>query len=235
MPAASVVRSSGLVGPAGRPNANSVRVDSDTDTLKFGTGQSGTTEKEAMDLSSSQTVTGVKTGGTYASPTITGPTISDPTISGTVTDSSVKNGPAPVNTTAATLAIAAATHAGKLVTINKADGITVTLPAATGTGNRYRFQVGTAVASSQIRFNVTGNDSMAGIAYMHDEDTAAVSGFRASGDADQMDLNGGTKGGQVGDIVEFEDVAADKWSVLAFLSVVAGSNPATPFATGQVS
>lgn len=44
-----------------RPGSVPVRVDSDTDTFKFGTGASGTTEKEAMDLSSVQTVTGVKT------------------------------------------------------------------------------------------------------------------------------------------------------------------------------
>ena len=61
MPANNVVRSSGLIGPAGRPNANSIRVDSDTDVLTFGTGASGTTEKIAVDLSSTQTLTGVKT------------------------------------------------------------------------------------------------------------------------------------------------------------------------------
>src|SRR3990172_3399471 len=99
MPAANVVRSSGLVGPAGRPNANSVRVDSDTDTLKFGTGASGTTEKEVADLSSTQTI---GSGKTITSPTITGP----------VVQSEV------VDATAATLAVAAATHAGRIVTLN---------------------------------------------------------------------------------------------------------------------
>lgn len=57
MPAANVVRSATLIGPAGRPTANAIRVDSDTDTLKFGTGASGTTEKEVADLTSTQTLT----------------------------------------------------------------------------------------------------------------------------------------------------------------------------------
>ncbi len=46
--------------PVGGPNWNSIRTDSVGDTLVFGTGVSGTTEKTAMDLTSAQTVTGVK-------------------------------------------------------------------------------------------------------------------------------------------------------------------------------
>lgn len=42
-------------------DASIVYVDRDTETLKFGAASSGTTEKEAMDLSSTQTVSGVKT------------------------------------------------------------------------------------------------------------------------------------------------------------------------------
>lgn len=211
----------------GKANAAPIRVDSDDNILKIVPGGAGSvTEVQVIDASSTQTLT---------NKTLTSPTISSPTVSGTITSTAVVNGPAPVNATGTTLAVAAATHAGLTVTLNRAAGITVTLPAATGTGNRYRFEVGTTVTSNQHRFNVTGDDSMQGIAYMHDEDTAAVSAFRASGDADQMDLNGGTKGGVIGDVVEFEDVATDKWAVTAFLAVLAGSNPATPFATGQVS
>ena len=167
--------------------------------------------------------------------TLTNKTLTSPTITGAITNSAVLNGPAPVAQAAGTsLALTAALHAGKTVYVTDTDGMTFTLPAATGTGNKYRLEFGATAAGDQI-VDVVGNDSMAGIAYIHDEDTNAVSAFRASGDADRMTINGTTKGGQVGDTVMFEDVATDKWAVVAFLSCPTGSNPATPFATGQVS
>lgn len=48
-------------GQVNKANANLVYVDTDTNTLKFGAAATGTTEKEAADLSSNQTITGVKT------------------------------------------------------------------------------------------------------------------------------------------------------------------------------
>lgn len=42
--------------PAGAPKANSIRVDPSTDTLVFGTGTSGSTEKTVVDTSSVQTL-----------------------------------------------------------------------------------------------------------------------------------------------------------------------------------
>jgi hypothetical protein len=44
-------------GDEQKPNANSIFVDSDTDTAKFGTGASGTTTKEVVDTTSTQTLT----------------------------------------------------------------------------------------------------------------------------------------------------------------------------------
>jgi len=99
----------------------------------------------------------------------------------------------------------------------------------------YQFFVGTTVTSNQYRFNVTGNDAYFGIINMLDLDGSAAAGFAAGADADQIDLNGTTKGGVKGDWLVFRDVAADTWQVWGSLQVPAGSNPATPFATGQVS
>lgn len=49
--------SSGVeVAPAGFPKANSIRVDPTTDTLVFGTGTSGTTEKTVVDTTSVQSL-----------------------------------------------------------------------------------------------------------------------------------------------------------------------------------
>lgn len=62
MPAQNISRSADLLpGQRNRTKSNTLRVDSDTDTMKFGTSTSGTTEKEVADLSSTQTVTGNKT------------------------------------------------------------------------------------------------------------------------------------------------------------------------------
>lgn len=62
MPTQYIRRGTGLApNQSNKSNANAVYVDSDTDTLKFGTGASGTSEKEAADLSSVQTISGVKT------------------------------------------------------------------------------------------------------------------------------------------------------------------------------
>lgn len=141
-----------------------------------------------------------------------------------------------VDCTASTLTWDPLIHDGRTVTLNRAAGITVTLPAATGSGVIARFAVGTTITSNQYRFNVTGNDSYKGILNMLDLDGSASAGFAAGADADQIDLNGTTKGGVVGDFIAFQDTAVDVWTVLDNnLQVPAGSNPATPFATGQIS
>jgi len=155
---------------------------------------------------------------------LTNKTLSSPVITGET-----------VNHTAATLAIAPATHAGRIVTLNRAAGVTVTLPTATGSGNHYRFIVGTTVTSNQHRFDVTGDDAYFGILNMLDLDGSAAAGFAAGSDADRIDLNGTTKGGTKGDFIEFVDIAADTWFVTGNLQVPVGSNPASPFTTGAVS
>ena len=61
MAVSKITRRADALGQVGYPNANTIRVDSDDDTLKFGTGASGMTEKTVVDLSSTQTITGDKT------------------------------------------------------------------------------------------------------------------------------------------------------------------------------
>lgn len=131
-----------------------------------------------------------------------------------------------VNCTAATLAVTAASHDSKTVTLNRAAGIAVTLPAATGSGIRLRFVIGTTFTSSAT-IAVTGDDTMTGFALLSQDaaDTAVM--FETAADSDTITFNGTTTGGYKGTIVELEDVAADLWSVR-----VAGSatgTEATPF------
>jgi hypothetical protein len=207
MPAGNVVRSSSLIGPAGRPNANSVRVDGDTDTFKFGTGASGTTEKEAADLTSTQTVSGK---------TLTNPVINSAMVAG-----------------GSTLTLTAASHDGKTIALDTAAGTTITLPAASGSGARFRFVVTVAATSNQHRINVVGNDAFFGNIFGAQDGGVTVEAWEAAADADQINLNGTTTGGLKGDWIELEDMVADGWSVRGLIAQTGVQ--ATPFSTGQVS
>lgn len=131
-----------------------------------------------------------------------------------------------VNATASTLAVVEATHEGRTVTLNRAGGIAVTLPAATGSGARYRFVVGTTFTSSAT-IKVTGDDIMTGIAQYAQDAADTVLAFETAADTDTITFNGTTTGGYKGTVVELEDIAADTWSVWVAGSATAVE--ATPF------
>ena len=166
----------------------------------------------------------------YSSNLQSGLTLTDPTLTG-----AVKLQEGFVNITAATT-LTAEDHAGRVMRFNVAAGVTVTLPAATGTGNRYRFIVNTTVTSAADIVAVVGNDGFFGMAYIvTDSDSVdlRVHGFKAAADSDQISMNGTTTGGIAGDWIEVIDMAADRWYARCFLA--ATGTEATPFLTGQVS
>lgn len=132
-----------------------------------------------------------------------------------------------VSATAATLAATLAAHDGKTVLLDRAAGVTVTLPAATGSGARLRFVTKTTVTSNNNIIQVTGDDTMKGTAWMANDTDGSVSAFETASDSDTITMNGSTKGGLVGDVIELEDVAADTWSVQAYLQGTGVE--ATPF------
>jgi hypothetical protein len=133
--------------------------------------------------------------------------------------------PSVVNASAATLTVTAAAHAGKVVTLNRAAGIAVTLPAATGTGARYDFVIGTTVTSNTTTITRAGSDTMAGNARQTGAAGAATAFNTASGTV--VTLNGSTLGGFVGDRVVLTDIAAAVWQV-EVSSKITGT-AATPF------
>lgn len=130
------------------------------------------------------------------------------------------------NVTSATVTITETDHEGKTVTLNRAGGITATLPAATGSGARYRFVVGTTFTSSGI-IQVVGNDTMKGMAIVAQDggDTSVV--FETAADSDTITLNGTTTGGLIGASAELTDIAADTWHV--HVRTAATGVEATPF------
>lgn len=135
------------------------------------------------------------------------------------------------------LAVTEASHANRTIGLDHtAAASTCTLPAATGSGMYVRFVV-VAANTNEHRIKVTGNDEFVGSVNLLDRDAAAQTAyFAADGvDNDQIALNAGTKGGLQGDWIEVMDIAADTWAVWGQLQCPAGSNPASPFATGQAT
>lgn len=132
-----------------------------------------------------------------------------------------------VDVTTATVTITAATHANRIVTFNRAGGITATLPAATGTGNRYRFIVGTTFTSSGIIQVANATDVMTGNAVIFQDGGDTMVGFEAGSTADTITLNGTTTGGLKGADVEVIDIAANLYFVM--VRSAATGTEATPF------
>lgn len=132
------------------------------------------------------------------------------------------------NVTASTLTVTRDSHDGKIVTLNRAAGIAVTLPAASGSGASYRFFIGTAVTSNSTTIKVANSsDTMRGNAIVGQDAGDTVVLFEAGATADTITFNGTTTGGLVGDWVELDDVATN----LYFVRVIAAATgtEATPF------
>lgn len=119
----------------------------------------------------------------------------------------------PISITASTFAPLASQHTGAVLLLNRAAGVTVTLPAATGSGAKFMFIVGTTVTSNSDKIQVTGDDVMTGTAIFAADagDTAVM--FETASDSDTITLNGSTTGGIKGDSIEVIDIAADTWWV----------------------
>jgi hypothetical protein len=125
--------------------------------------------------------------------------------------------------TSATLAVTDA-YNGLTVPLNRAAGMTVTLPAATGSQAVYRFLVGTTFTSSGIIQVANATDVMNGSASVSGTTAALFGTLPAS---DTVTMNGTTTGGLAGSYIEVKDAAAGYWLVSAAL--VGSGTPATPF------
>lgn len=115
-----------------------------------------------------------------------------------------------------TLTITAALHDGRTVVIDNATkSAVINLPAATGSGARYRFVLGTSItngAGNSITFTATGAHLYGNAIIFSDNAAQAVIGWPAAGSTN-ITFNGTTTGGLKGDIVEIEDIATSKLSV----------------------
>lgn len=131
-----------------------------------------------------------------------------------------------------TLTVTAATHAGKVIAFGKTSGTVVTLPAATGTGNIYRFVISvTATSNANIIKVANATDVMNGSLNIQQDTDAdgTVKVWRADAGDDTMTFAGAaTTGGIVGGYIQCIDYKAGFWSCQAFTQSGGGSE-ATPF------
>ena len=142
-----------------------------------------------------------------------------------------------IHTFTGTDSVTIAEHAGRTLLLGEVGGnalVTLTLPAATGSGATYKFIVSVANTSNYVIKVADASDTIDGIMLYLDEDGTAVSAFPTVATSDTITLNGGTTGGIIGDYLELIDIATNQYHVRGVMRVAAGANPATPF-TAAVS
>lgn len=145
------------------------------------------------------------------------------------------SGITPVNQTTATLTVTAPLHSGRVITLNLAAGIAVTLPAASGTGNTYRFVIMTTFTGAATIKVANASDYMRGTALLFADGGDTTLGFATANtgtlatESDTITLfaTGNSTGGIAGADVLLQDVGANQWFV-KYVSD-AGGTEATPF------
>lgn len=172
----------------------------------------------------------VLNGSTSGSTTIQAAAIASGTVTvPAVTGTLAVNNPAPV-AAGATLAVTAAMSNAPIL-LNIAAGSTATLPAATGSGNKYRFIVTTTASSNAHKILAASvSDFLNGVAVGHVAagTTLSFSAAAATAHSIQMPFAGTQpSGGFIGDYFDFIDVAANLWAVSGMYQ--SGTTSTTPF------
>ena len=132
-----------------------------------------------------------------------------------------------ISLTSATVSITDEGYLGSRIILNRAAGITVTMPAATGSGNRYEFIVGTALSGANYVIAALGTDIMAGHAILSQDSADTVVMFETAADTDKITMSGTATGGVRGARIVLDDIASGVWAV-QMISNASGSE-ATPF------
>ena len=131
----------------------------------------------------------------------------------------------------ATLTATAEAHDGKSILLDTAAGSIVTLPAATATGARLRFQISvTATTNSHIIKVANATDEIQGLilAVQGDEANDPTQGWTAGAADDTITLNRSTTGlAAIGNYLELEDIKAGVWAVYGIIEQSGAQ--ATPF------
>ncbi len=113
----------------------------------------------------------------------------------------------------------------KIVIVSKADGSTITVPSATGSGNVFTIIIGETITSNTATITAPGGTSYHGGTSIRSAADNTASSFEATGNT--ITLDGTTTGGGRGDKFVIIDIAAGLYSVQGLQN---GSGTlATPF------
>jgi hypothetical protein len=129
----------------------------------------------------------------------------------------------------------AAANNRQTIKLDTLAGSVVTLPAASGSGARFKFVVTVkATSNSHVIQVANASDFMVGIISGVSDDPATVKGWIAANsgtvatNSDTITLNRSTTGSvSVGEVIEVEDIAANTWLVSGTISQ--SGTEATPF------
>ena len=131
-------------------------------------------------------------------------------------------------------ALTAAEHAGRTTVFGVLTGATLTLPAATGTGDIYKIGVALTVTSNDYIVQVANaTDEFLGTLLQTDVDTTDTLASYPCLDGDGFDtitMNGTTKGGLLGDSIVLTDIATGMWQISGHIN--GNGTVATPFSAG---
>ena len=140
-------------------------------------------------------------------------------------NNALSKAPLVLNTDAMTLN---SSFAGIPLVFTRAAGVVVTLPAATGTGDIYKFYVNTTVTSNSYKIQVANaTDIISGLALADDGEGDPANGWPTTSSTDTITMDGSTQGGIKGDSLEIIDIASGQFCVKAFLTN--SGTEATPF------
>lgn len=117
-------------------------------------------------------------------------------------------------------------HAGAVVNLNAAAGLTVTLPASSGKGDVYDIFVMTTVTSNNYVIQVANaTDIIQGVVHL----TTDISGtsMPTSSTTDTITMNGSTTGGVKGSWVRLTDATSGVWMLDG--GIICTGVEATPF------
>jgi hypothetical protein len=212
------------------PDADKIRLGTGTDMTLFhdGTNSFLTNTTGIMKIATENSGIAVTIGHTTSETTI-GDNL---TVTGHSTPATVTKGKVVL---VATGAITQAAHAGKTLSMAEVGGnaaCTFTLPAATGTGNVYKFIVGVVNTSNYIIKVADATDTIDGQVIVTNDSTAggtaSVISWPTVAASDTITLNGTTTGGVgIGDYIELTDLIANQYVVSGMLK--ASGTEATPF------
>lgn len=147
------------------------------------------------------------------------------TIGGTATGTIA---PVAVPAATTTLTLTPASHGGRLVTVASTGGLTITPPAATGTGNVYRIAVTTTISGGNLTLDAkAGNASDVFYGFAYTNKAGTFTNYATASNTNLITWDGSTMGGIKGDFLWMMDAATNVW-LLEIRGTQSGTI-ATPF------